>query len=138
MFMALTSACLSISSVASSASQLMKFSMLGGISFLVENCRRRWQKLAATHLIGVVLVLCYVYHFMIFLLFESHILLNLVNLVTVLLSSADMIISMYYMVNVNSGKKNRWYSELAVAGSYWEVILAGIVLLEMELQQLGF
>jgi hypothetical protein len=135
--MALTSGCLSISAVGST-SRVMKLSLFGGISLLADGCKSRWQQLAATHLIGVLWVLYYIYHYMIFKLFPGEVLLNIVNLVAVVLSSAGLIRDMYHLATGQSSQNLTCYNELlVVAGSYWEVILAGVVLLELVLNQVG-
>lgn len=134
--MAVATGLLSVSTVIS-ASLSIQFSIFGTLPSLA-NCKSRWQRITAMHMIGTFWAAYYVYHYLIAKLFTDSVILNLVNLVTVILTSAGFCRAMYYLANGLPWRSKDYNKDLLVqTGDHWEVILAGVVLIHIALQQSG-
>lgn len=97
---------------------------------IIDHDRPKWQKSLAMDLLGTLWALIYIYHFMISKLLQPLIMLNLLNIMTTVLTSACFIELSYRLASTNSNARSSndlFYTTVA----YWEFVLAGVVILSL-------
>lgn len=86
-------------------------------------------------LLGVMWAGSYVYHFLVAVLLANSIMINIINILTGMATSVIFVRMMYSASAVDAGGKSYCDDILTLAGGYWELVLAGTVIITLVMKQ---
>lgn len=77
----------------------------------------------------------YIYHFLVAVLLGKSVMISIINVLTGIVTSIIFVRTMYRASAADAGHKSYCDDILTLAGGYWEIVLAGTVIISLTIKQ---